>query len=35
VQYHAVHGPAPCAERGLFEFPSITLNIFQHRLQHF
>jgi hypothetical protein len=35
VQYRADHGPAPCAERGLFELPSITLNIFQHHMQNF
>jgi hypothetical protein len=35
VQYRAVHGPAPHAERGSFESPSIKLNIFQHHLQNF
>jgi hypothetical protein len=33
VQYHAVHGPAPHAERGSFVSTSIIRNIFQHRLQ--
>jgi hypothetical protein len=35
VQYRADHSPAPHAERGSFELPSITLNIFQHHLRNF
>jgi hypothetical protein len=35
VQYRAVHGTAPHAERGSFELPSIIRNIFQHHLQNF
>jgi hypothetical protein len=35
VQYRADRGQAPRAERGLFELPSITLNIFQRRWQNF
>jgi hypothetical protein len=35
VQYRADYGPAPYAERGSFELPSITLNIFQHLSQNF
>jgi hypothetical protein len=35
MQYRADHSPAPYAERGSFELPSITLNIFQHYLQNF
>jgi hypothetical protein len=35
VQYRADHSPAPCAERGSFEWPSNVQKIFQHHLQNF